>query len=145
MKNLQHTLKLAMIAMILVFASCSKDDSPAEDNMQMEEPTIQEQLISGKWFMQSTSSGGSNNACGKQTYLHFIDEDTLLIESFYEDAGMNCLSNGLQSLTYVMTNDTTFILQENPSIDFIIEFISETQLILKQTDGVDQEIYSLSK
>jgi len=145
MKTLQNTLKIAMIAIVLVFASCSKDDGPAEDDTIVEEPTNHELLISGKWYIQSTSSGGNYGECERQTYLQFIDEDTLIIQAYHLAGGMNCVAETIQSISYQMITDDTFIFIGEPGLQFIIEFLSETQLVLRQTDGMSSNTYYMIK
>ena len=136
MKNLKSTLRLAVIAFVFVFASCSKDDSPAEDT-SMDEPTTQELLMTGKWYMQSTSIGGPLNECERQTYLQFVDEDTLVIQSFSENGAMECESSGIRVQAYLMSGEDQFLLDNESDHPYDVDFVSATQLVLSQTAGAE--------
>ena len=138
MKFLQHTLKLTII--VLVLASCSKDGSPAEEN-SMDEPTTQELLMTGKWYMQSTSISGPFNECERQTYLEFVDEDTLVIQSFAENGAMECESSGIRVQAYLMSGEDQFLLDNESDHPYDVDFVSATQLVLSQTAG--GESYSI--
>jgi len=145
MKVLQHTLKLAMIAIVLVFTSCSKDDSVSEDNAASDEPTNHELLMTGQWYIQSTSDGGNSTDCERQAYLQFIDEDTLLIQGYYDDGELNCLADPIRNISYEMDGDDTINYVGDPTFQLIIEYISITQLVLRQTDGMNSRTIHLSK
>ena len=144
MNILKHTLKLAMFAFILVFASCSKDDSPAEDNTAMDEPTNQELLISGKWYVESSTEIGVADGCTGQSYFHFLDNDSLIIET-YEQVGIeDCVSDGVELFNYQLLGNVLDVAEaENTFIT--IEHISETQLIIKAVEPGQTEIFNLIK
>ena len=145
MKVLQHTLKLVMIAIVLVFTSCSKDDSVPEDNAALDEPTNHELLMTGKWYIQATSMGGATNDCQRQSYFQFIDEDTLIVQYYHINGEDNCVADPIEIITYFITEDDTITLVGYPDFYFVIEMISETELLLNQTDGMTSILFTMQK
>jgi hypothetical protein len=145
MKVLQHTLKLAMIAIVLVFTSCSKDDSVSEDNAASDEPTNHELLMTGKWYIHATSMGGATNDCERQSYFQFIDEDTLIVQYFHINGEDICVADPIDLVSYFISEDDTITLEGEPDFYFVIEMISETELLLRQTDGVSSILFTMQK
>lgn len=122
---------LSFMLITLLVLNCSNDDDNFQPQIQPE-PTTQDLLISGKWYWVSSSESTLDD-CQKQSYIEFIDLDTLLIEDFRINSSDICESNGINSVTYQLIDDS--IIQVTIGTDtsnLNIEFISDTRLIITQ-------------
>ncbi len=121
------TLKtLCLVCLAVLTFSCNKDD----DSSETPQTTNLELLTSGKWYQESRTPG-TYSTCEKSTYLLFISDGTLKLESFDENSG-NCQSNGVLSGTYTLTNNTALkLIFGEDSINAIINSISENELTIK--------------
>lgn len=125
----QFKLLSLLLVAILTF-NCSSDDDSA-----VQEPTMQELLMTGKWYFSSISNT-EFDICQENGYYEFITTDTLIAETFYGDAPDQCESNGKEVATYVLINDNKglrFNVEEHELI-MSIEFISDSKLELKHED-----------
>ncbi|RMA57177.1 lipocalin family protein [Ulvibacter antarcticus] len=140
------TLKILTLAFLtLMSVSCSKNDDT--DNTPVQEDPVElttaDLLVSGKWFVNGIS-GTSLDSCEQQTYFHFIDSNTLIVESFGLNGGV-CESNTLNTYDYSLANPLINIQNGATSVLFEIEFISETQLVLSTDSGGGTATYNLVK
>ncbi|HUH27846.1 lipocalin family protein [Gelidibacter sp.] len=122
-------LTLVLVAMI-TFNCSSDDDSPAP------QPTAHELLMSGKWFIISTT-GVTMDDCMKMSYFHFTTQDTLTTEAFKTGEDGKCQSDGTSIVKYTLIeNDKKLRMDLGDGDDLImsIESISAAKLILKSQD-----------
>ncbi|HLV14142.1 MAG TPA: hypothetical protein VKY41_03100 [Xanthomarina sp.] len=124
------TLKLATFLFLafLTFNCSSDDDSPAPTP----EPTTQELLMSGKWFIKSINGEAPENDCIKQTNWHFINEDTLITINYSINVDDECESEST-NFNYILSNDgkklVAYLEGESPEI-VSIDSVSMSELIV---------------
>ena len=137
------TLKIATLTFLIVLAaSCSKNDTNDDIPVQeVPEVTTSDLLVSGKWYING-ATGISLNSCMKEGYFHFVDSDTLLIETF-DLSGGDCVSNGLESYTYLVNDSLINVFYSGNSTTLTIDFISESQLVLSTESGGSTFTYNL--
>ncbi|WP_233882043.1 lipocalin-like domain-containing protein [Tenacibaculum piscium] len=121
---MKNFLKVSLVAVVLMFASCSSDD----DNTN---PLV------GKWNYFSSSMSGSNanlSNCESKSYMVFTEET--FTEVSYELYEGNCESE--TSVGSYITKDGKIILSDNDSSESInLEYsISGDELTVKaKEDG----------
>ncbi|MBP0903917.1 lipocalin family protein [Mariniflexile gromovii] len=117
------TTTYLVLAIFILLNSCSKNDDP--------EPTTEELLISGKWFFNKYN-GEDINSCERQTYFHFTDANSLIVESFaFNSSSMVCQSGGLIGYSYTINSNNEIITTGGGTIlTFQIKSISQTSLVL---------------
>lgn len=127
------TLKILSLAIFtLMIASCSKSD----DTVVVEEPiqlTTQDLLQSGDWYIAS-KSGEITDDCLRQSYLRFVDEDTIL-NQFFETIGGVCESNGLDIHQYNKIDNVIHISTSGDPVTLTIINITETELTVVVDEG----------
>ncbi|MGC1633735.1 MAG: lipocalin family protein [Gelidibacter sp.] len=119
---------LTLLFIALVTFNCSSDDdSPAP------ELTTQQLLMSGRWYYNSASNS-TVDSCQKNSYYDFTNAGTMIVESFRTNVSDQCTSNNIIVAPYVVSEDNKNIevTLEGDKMIISIEFISESQLILKQ-------------
>ena len=121
---------LSILLLTLLMFSCSSDD----DNSQQQQST-QELLTSGKWYQESRSPG-SYTDCEKMSYIQFMTNNNFLLESF-ENNGDDCVSLGLMTATYTLSENTTIIISfegEMFSVEIIAISIQELTLLTSENE-----------
>ena len=127
------TLKILSLAIFtLMITSCSKNDDTVvvEETVQL---TTQELLQSGVWQIAS-KSGETTTQCLTQSFINFIDEDTMLNE-FYETIGGICESTGLDLHQYNRIDNIITISTSGDPVILTIVTITETKLTIVVDEG----------
>lgn len=132
-------MKKSIVASILLIAfiltGCNKDG----DNIEVPEPTTQE-LILGRWSLESISPGAELSACVKQSSLTFLEDGTFLQSSYSEDSDGDCNLFSPEPADYSFSaNDLIRVeLGGSETIFITIVSISEDQLVLSvdSEDGI---------
>ncbi len=126
-------LKILSLAIFtLMITSCSKNDDTVvvEETVQL---TMQDLLQSGIWQIAS-KSGETTTQCLTQSFIKFVDEDTMINE-FYETIGGVCESTGLDLHQYSRIDN---VIQLNTSGDIVtltIVTITETEMTIVVDEG----------
>jgi len=124
-----NTLKILSLAIFtLLITACSKSDDTVVVEETTTPPTTQELLQSGVWHIIS-KSGEATTQCLTQSYIKFVDEDTMINE-FYETIAGVCESTGLAVNQYSRTNNTINLVTPGSPITLTILSITETELTL---------------
>ena len=131
--------KLSCICLLIIAYNCSSDDSNEEDTNQ---PTVQELLVSGKWYNQSRTPGANYTDCEKNGYIEFNADGSFKLESFDDSSGL-CESLGLNMATYVLSNNRDILISFGTE-EFSVIINSITQGILEVTSS-DGETLTFNK
>jgi hypothetical protein len=129
MKSLKF---LILTVFTLSIISCSKND----DTAVVEEPiplTTQELMQSGTWQIAS-KSGETTTQCLTQSYIKFVDEDTMLNE-FFETIGGVCESTGLDIHEYSRIDNVIELSTSGSPVILTIVAITETELTIVVDEG----------
>lgn len=125
----QKVLFVLALCLALLNLNCNSDD----DDGSSSQPTNMELLTSGKWYFESKTPG-SYNDCEKNGYIQFMDNGTLILDVFEEDAG-TCVSLGAVTANYTLTNDVNLTLTLGTDTESaVISAISATSLTVNNTD-----------
>ncbi|RMA57174.1 lipocalin-like domain-containing protein [Ulvibacter antarcticus] len=130
------TLKILTLAIFtLMITSCSKSDDTVESETVIP-PTTQELLQSGVWHIAS-KSGEITTQCLTQSYIKFVDEDTMLNE-FFDTSGGICESTGLDIHQYNKIGNVININTPGDPVTLTIISITETELniVVDESGGV---------
>lgn len=118
---------LSILLFMTLFIACSSDDDAVPV-----EPTTQELLI-GKWFIESSTSGGMTtpaDACEQQTFVNFVTDEDLIIQSYYDSSG-TCTTDGADAYPYSLTMGGDIVIQDGAStVIWVVLDISETHLTI---------------
>ena len=130
-------MKKSIIASILLIAvvltGCTKDDNI----IAIPELTNQE-LILGRWSLESISPGPELTACEKQTTFTFLEDGTSIQSTYSENGDGDCELFSPTPATYSFSADDLIRYEagEFEAVFMTIVSISEDQLVLS-VDDVD--------
>ncbi|MBR9915523.1 MAG: lipocalin family protein [Algicola sp.] len=124
-------IKLCSICLLVVTYNCSSDDG---DNGSTN-PTVQELLVSGKWYNESRSVGSNYSDCEKNGSIAFNNNGQVMVETFDDPSGP-CESLGLITATYTLANSSeiTIIYGSEVLISNIVT-ITQESLTIMTSDG----------
>lgn len=120
---------ITLFVIIISFACSNDDDSPSQ-------PTTMELLTAEKWYSES-STYIMMTECRKHTWIQFLDNGTLIVESYYTNSNDDCVSNPLVTAAWNLVNDTQYTTTYyNETLLYNIISISEDELrISTEEDG----------
>lgn len=131
------TAKICALLLVMVsFSSCSSDNDSA--------PTKAE-LLAHKWYLvqqeylnTTPSTVVVADECEQNTYFNFLDDGSLIAETFGLDMDSNCVSQSLVAATYDLTADgeKIYITSGSPSMtqELTIESLTGSELIIFNSD-----------
>ncbi|MEZ4855477.1 MAG: lipocalin family protein [Gelidibacter sp.] len=138
MKTLfKTTAKICALLFVMVsFSSCSSDNDSA--------PTKKE-LLAHKWYLvqqeylnTTPSTVVVADECEQNTYFNFLDDGSLIAETFGLDMDSNCVSQSLVAATYDLTADgeKIYVTSGSPSMtqELTIESLTGSELIIFNSD-----------
>jgi hypothetical protein len=102
----------------------------------MNQLTVQELLVSGKWYNEARTPGTDFTNCEKNGYIEFKANGDFNVESFDDSSGP-CDSIGLNEATYTLSdNRDIIIVVDSEEINVSISSISQQVLvIITSSDG----------
>lgn len=133
MKNLKNTTTyLILLVLALFMLSCSKDD----DNTQMPEPTNQE-LILGRWSLESRSPGTPLSACEKESSFIFLKKGTMIQSYYSKNFDGYCELSSIPPADYSFSDDDLIKVEYFESDTFFINVvsISKNELVISIEQG----------
>ncbi|WP_431136797.1 lipocalin family protein [Psychroserpens mesophilus] len=125
--------KLCCICLIIMAYNCSSDDD--SNGGEMNQLTVQELLVSGKWYNESRTPGTDYSDCEKNGYIEFKADSSFNLESFDDSSG-SCESLGINMATYTLSNNRDILIAfESEEIIAVINSISEESLTVTSSSG----------
>jgi hypothetical protein len=124
---------LLIIATTFTFSSCKKDKE--------KEPDVRDHLISGAWYLHSTSFT-TTNPCSRKSYFRFSADGTIISQSFDMSEEV-CTDYGQSTGTYTLT-DNKYLTVNGSSMSWAVEIISisqETMVFEASSEGETQRLF----
>ncbi|MGS2726521.1 lipocalin family protein [Psychroserpens sp. BH13MA-6] len=124
-------IKLCSICLLVIIYNCSSDDGDNGTN----NPTVQELLVSGKWYNESRSVGSNYSDCEKNGSIAFNNNGQVMVESFDDPSGP-CESLGVITATYTLANSSEItIIYGSEVLNASIISITQETLTVMSSDG----------
>ncbi|WP_435413691.1 lipocalin family protein [Psychroserpens mesophilus] len=130
---MKTVMKLSGICLIALVFNCSNNDD--SNDGQPNQLTVQELLVSGKWYQESRTPGTNFTDCEKNGYIEFKVNGVFYLESFDDNSGP-CESLGLNEAIYTLSNNRDIlIVADSEEINVSISSISQQELTITSSDG----------
>ena len=131
---------LLVLSMSLLVITCDSDD----DNGDQQQLPTEVLLVSGKWYFESRTPG-SYTDCEKTGYVQFMENGTFMLENFEDDAD-TCMSNGVFTGSYTLTNGVNLtLIAGTESQSAVINSITQTELKITNASDGEQIVFDKSE
>ena len=129
----------SVLITICILTACSSDDDSSTS-----EPTVEELLTSGNWYVESQTDFSMDD-CIKHSNFRFLANGNFISESYGDDSG-TCEMNNTHSGTWEFLSDTEITMTyETSTITYTIVTISENELVFNWMSGGDSLTTILDK